>query len=63
MRETVWQVVVHVRKRGAIGIHYDQRFQVSAPENASNNEIIDKWYKQFGDEYEPHHVVSINGPF
>jgi hypothetical protein len=55
---------MQVRPRGAIGVFDTVEFPVVLPDaRASVMQVFSAWYALLGDEFEPGHVVRINGQF
>jgi hypothetical protein len=46
-------ITMRVRRRGATGIFYDMDFELNAPVNATNDQIVYAWVSAFGDNWEP----------
>ena len=53
-------VTARVRNRGAIGVFWRNEFPVQCPEDCSRDDIINQWFKQWGDEYEPFCIEYID---
>ena len=54
------RIQMYCRNRGDLGVFREERFDVEAPEEASNNELFDAWQVQHGDKFEPNHMINCS---
>jgi hypothetical protein len=54
--EAKFVAVVSVRQQGAIGIFYNENFEVYADEDATRDEIFEVWLQQHGGAWEANHL-------
>ena len=54
-----WTVLAYIRKRNAIGIFHRHTFEVTSGTSDNVEEVKQDWFRQHGETWELHHVVSI----